>query len=65
MNEVLKAAAKAWLIETLKKAATSGGATAFEEILATLPPEHFHALHEALKRVAARRKITIEAKVVA
>lgn len=64
MNPFLKEAAKQWLVEVLKKAAASGGVTAFDEILATLPEREFQSLAAAVSRIAARRRIVIDAKVV-
>lgn len=64
MNPFLKEAAKAWLLDVLKKAAASGGVTAFDEILASLPEKDFRALQEAVSRVAGRRKITVDVKNV-
>jgi hypothetical protein len=64
MDPILMSMAKAWLVETLKKAAASGGATAFDELLASIPEDSFLALRAAVERIAARRRITVTVKSV-
>lgn len=59
---------KAWLQDTLKKAAGSGGLTVFDEVLATLHPDVVQHIRDACDRLLKKRADeaanTREAKVV-
>jgi hypothetical protein len=60
MNPLLKA----WLVDVLKKAGQSGGATVLEEVLAAIPQEQVVTLRDICERVLKRGKVDVRARVV-